>query len=205
MQSFLIEQFPEAIEVNGEILSVNSDFCVGLQIMSDFENPEFDQSEKAYLMLNRLYKDLPEDRDADFYEEALKKATKFLNAGDDSTRDVEGKPRLYSFGKDARLIYSAFSQTHGVDLQTAEIHWWRFMALFLDLGANTSFSSMVSLRKRYYENKLSDEEKTLVAEMGDDFLGGLGEQEEVLDEDEIAFVNMLPEEDKQRFLESRKR
>lgn len=205
MKNFLIEQFPDAIEIDGEVYAVNTDFRVGLQIMADFENPEFDQDEKGYLMLNRLYRDLPENKGVEFYQEALEKATKFLNAGDEAGQDVDGKPRLYSFDKDARLIYSAFSQTHGVDLQTADMHWWRFIALFMDLGADTAFNSMVNLRKRYHEGKLTDEEKKLVARLGNDFLLEQEESYEPLDPDEIAFIELLPEEDQKRFWESRKR
>lgn len=205
MNSFLIEQFPDAIEIDGEVYAVNTDFRVGLQIMADFENPDFDQDEKAYLMLNRLYIDLPDDRDESFYQKAAGKAVKFLNAGDEAERDTEGKPRLYSFIKDARLIYSAFSQTHAVDLQTADMHWWRFLALFMDLGADTAFNSMVNLRKRYHDGKLTDEEKKLVAQLGDDFLLEQQEVYEPLDPDELLFVSMLPEEDQKRFWEGRKR
>lgn len=207
MQNFLVEQFPDAIEIDGEVFAVNTDFRVGLQIMADFENPEFDQDEKAYLMLNRLYADLPDDRDILFYQKAVEKAVKFLNAGegDDAARDTEGKPRLYSFNKDARLIYSAFSQTHGVDLQAADMHWWRFMALFLDLGSDTAFCSLVSLRKRYYDGKLNDEEKRLIAQLGDDFLPDQVEGYEQIDPDELEFVSRLPVEDQARFFESRKR
>lgn len=205
MTNFLIEQFPDAIEIDGEVYAVNTDFRVGLQIMADFESPEFDQDERAYLMLNRLYVDLPEDKDLQFYQKAMEKAVKFLNAGEETTQDTEGKPRLYSFGKDARLIYSAFSQTHGVDLQTADMHWWRFLALFMDLGADTAFNSIVNLRKRYHDGKLTDEEKKLVAQLGDDFLLEQQEVYEPLDPDELLFVSMLPEEDQKRFWEGRKR
>ena len=205
MQNFLIEQFPDAIEIDGEIFAVNTDFRVGLQIMADFENPEFSEDERAYLMLNRLYEELPNDRGIEFYQEAMQKGIKFLNAGDESHRDNDGKPRLYSFSKDARLIYSAFSQTHGVDLQVDDLHWWRFMALFLDLGADTSFNSMVSLRKRYFDNQLTDDEKKLVAEMGEDFLSGLSETDAQVDPDEVEFINLLPEEDRKRFWEGKRR
>jgi hypothetical protein len=204
VNSFLIEQFPDAIEIDGEIFAVNTDFRVGLQIMADFENPEFDQDEHTYLMLNRLYVDLPADRDTSFYQKAAEKAVRFLNAGDDTEKDTEGKPRLYSFRKDARLIYSAFSQTHGVDLQTDNMHWWRFIALFMDLGADTAFNSMVGLRKRYYDGKLTDEERRLVAEMGDGFLVEQSEVYDQLDPEELRFISLLPEEDQKRFWEGRK-
>ena len=204
MNSFLIEQFPDAIEIDGEVFAVNADFRVGLQIMADFENPEFDQDERLYLMLKRIYKDLPENREQAFYQTAVQKAIKFLNAGDDAPPSTEGKPRLYSFTQDAKLIYSAFSQTHGIDLQTSEMHWWKFLALFMDLGADTAFSGLVNLRKRYHDGKLTDEERALVAELGADFHLS-SDTEQTLDADEIEFINLLPEEDRRLFWEGRKR
>ena len=47
MTDFLIEQFPEAIEINGDIYDINTDFRIGLQIMADFESSEFDKDECA--------------------------------------------------------------------------------------------------------------------------------------------------------------
>jgi len=75
----------------------------------------------------------------------------------------------------------------------------------MDLGADTAFNSMVNLRKRYHEGKLTDEEKKLVARLGNDFLLEQEESYEPLDPDEIAFIELLPEEDQKRFWESRKR
>ena len=204
MTDFLIEQFPDAIEIDGEAYDVNVDFRVGLQVMADFENPEFDQDERLYLMLKRIYKDLPESREQAFYQTAVQKAIKFLNVGDDTPPATEGKPRLYSFTQDAKLINSAFSQTHGIDLQTSEMHWWKFLALFMDLGADTAFSGLVNLRKRYHDGKLTDEERMLVAELGADFHLS-SDTEQTLDADEIEFINLLPEEDRRLFWEGRKR
>jgi len=45
----------------------------------------------------------------------------------------------------------------------------------------------------------------LVARLGNDFLLEQEESYEPLDPDEIAFIELLPEEDQKRFWESRKR
>jgi len=202
MTDFLIEQFPEAIEINGDIYDINADFRIGLQIMADFESSEFDRDECAYLMLKRLYKDLPEDREPEFYQIALQKAIKFLNVGDEAPPSTEGKPRLYSFSQDAKLIYAAFNQTHSIDLQTAQMHWWRFVSLFSDLGADTAFCNLVSLRKRYYDGKTTDYEREYIAEYGDEFFLTTHTEKE-LDESEIEFIKLLPEEDQKRFWKGR--
>ncbi|MCG8619708.1 MAG: bacteriophage Gp15 family protein, partial [Desulfobacterales bacterium] len=73
----------------------------------------------------------------------------------------------FSFSKDANLIYAAFKQTHGIDLQREKLHWWQFLALFMDLGPDTTFCSLVSLRKRRMAGKLTKAEREAVSELGD--------------------------------------
>ena len=68
---------------------------------------------------------------------------------------------MYSFVQDGPYIYSAMLQTHGIDLQTVEMHWWKFRMLFLDLHADTTFQRMVSLRNRREKGLLTKEEKRL--------------------------------------------
>jgi len=77
--------------------------------------------------------------------------------------------RLYSFNKDAPFIMAAFKQTHGIDLDTANMHWWKFMTLFMDMGSDTTFSNLVSLRKRVKTGKASKEERAMAREIADIF------------------------------------
>lgn len=195
--SFLIDEFPEAIQVGDKVLAINTDFRVGLQILLDFEDLELADWSRQYLMINRLYADLPEEKD---YEEAAMQAVKYLNGGES---DLEGesreaKPRVYSFKEDGQLIYAAFHQTHGIDLKTAQMHWWKFLALFMDLGSETHFNSLVNMRSRYYEGKATDEEKTyLLAEPGR--LLPQREDELEMSEEEMIFRSLLPNGEGFRF------
>lgn len=204
MCGFLVDLFPDAIEIDGEAFDVNTDFRVGLQIMADFEGGEFDQEECAYLMLQRLYVDLPSDRGSDFYMEAIEKATKFLNAGEDTPSDIEEKPRTFSFVKDAKYIYSAFSQAHGIDLQKEDMHWWRFVTLFNDLGECT-FNTLRYLRGKQTLGDVSEHEQKMIDNFGADFyLDSLSVEYEP-DEDELEFISLLPIEDQKIYWEGRKR
>ena len=136
--------------------------------MADFESGEFDQEECAELMLKRLYIKLPENRGPDFYLNAILQATKFLNAGEDTPHDTDSKPRVFSFVKDAKYIYSAFSQAHGIDLQKEELHWWRFVTLFNDLGECT-FNTLRYLRAKKAEGNISEHENKMIRDFGADF------------------------------------
>lgn len=102
-------------------------------------------------------------------EQALIQANLFLNGGEVAESDDEIPMRLYSFAKDASFIYAAFRATHGIDLTSADLHWWSFLALFMDLGSETTFCQLVSLRKRIKTGKATKYEREAAREMGELF------------------------------------
>lgn len=195
--NFLTDEFPEAIQVGEKVFAINTDFRVGLEILLDFEDPELDDYSRQILMIKRLYSELPEEKD---YEAAAIQAVKYLNGGnsDFEGESREAKPRVYSFKQDGQLIYAAFHQTHHIDLKTEKLHWWKFLALFMDLGADTHFNSLVNMRSRYYEGKATDDEKAyLLAEPGRLLLQREDELE--MSEEEMVFRSLLPNGEGFRF------
>ncbi len=159
--NILIEQMPTAIEIDGHDYEINSDFRTCLRIILAFEDPELAMIEKQIILLDNLYKERPEN-----IKEAFEKGIRFLNGGE-KDRETESNMRLYSFDKDANYIMAAFQQTHGIDLEKAEMHWWKFLALFMDLGSETTFSSIVGLRKRLKTGKATKEERQMAVELED--------------------------------------
>ena len=167
--NILTDRLPTAIRVNSRIYEVNSDFRDCLRIILAFEDNELTASEKSVIVLDSLYQERPADEDL---REALRQGVRFLNGGDDesSDQDISDGLRLFSFAKDARFIFAAFQQTHGIDLQNTQyLHWWQFMTLFMDLGADTLFCNLVGLRKRVKTGKASKEERKVAREMGEVF------------------------------------
>ena len=67
--------------------------------------------------------------------------------------------RLYSFTQDARYIFSGILQTHGIDITTQEMHWWKFIVLFMDLDKDCFFNQLLSIRSRLKKGKLTKEER----------------------------------------------
>lgn len=162
--NYLVDRFPDAVRVNGTIYPVNTDFRVGLRIMCAFEDKRLTDWEKQIVMCSLLYRDSqPEDFGA-----ACAAARKFLDCGEDRREDDDAPVpgRVYSFTKDARYIYSAILQTHGIDLQEARtLHWWKFCSLFADLRDDTTFQNIVSLRRRHERGQLTKEERRLWFEL----------------------------------------
>lgn len=180
--NILTSPLPESVEIDGVEYPLNTDFRSCLRIMLAFEDNELAQFEKLNIMFANLYPQIPENINA-----AAERAQWFLNGGEKEGEEDPG-PRVYSFSKDAGLIYSAFRQTHNIDLQAARLHWWEFLALFMDLGANTTFCNLVALRKRVKTGKATKEEKAAAREIGDAFeVPELGPQtlEERIDQEDF--------------------
>jgi hypothetical protein len=166
--NILTDRLPKAIRIGDKVYPVNSDFRDCLRIILAFEDNNLTGVEKQIVMLTNLYSEMP---DNDHIEEALQKGIKFLNGGEETNNEDEGSGlRLYSIDNDAKYIFAAFQQTHGIDLQNTQyLHWWHFLTLFMDLGSETVFCNLVGLRKRVKTGKASKEERKVAREMGDVF------------------------------------
>lgn len=162
--NILTDQLPEAVEIDGLEYPITTDFRAGLRVILAYEDEELTGYEKQLILLKNLYPQPPHDN-----EKALELGLRFLDGGNVPQGESQPSPRLYSFSKDAGFVFAAFRQTHGIDLETAELHWWKFLALFLDLGPDTTFCGLVGLRKRVWSGKASKEERQAAAEMGEAF------------------------------------
>jgi hypothetical protein len=161
--NILTDKLPTFLQIGDSSCAINADFRNCLKIIMAIEDPSLARVEKNLILYNNLYKDRPTD-----IQQALEMGIWFLNLGKEM--DSDGV-RVFSWQKDADLIYSAYQQTHGIDLEAIEfMHWWKFMALFMDLGSDTVFCNLVSLRKRVKTGKASKEERSAARELGDMFL-----------------------------------
>jgi len=160
--NLLVDELPSQLEVDGKSYDIRSDFRTCLRIILAFEDPELSAVEKSTVLLKNLYIEMPDNLD-----EAVNQGVIFLNGGDIFYAiDDNDSMRLYSFTKDSPLVLSAFKQTHNIDLEREDMHWWKFLALFMDLGGNTTFSNLVGLRKRVRTGKATKEEREVARELG---------------------------------------
>lgn len=164
--NILAERFPTSVEINGKEYALNTDFRVGLKTILAWEDPELTAREKTLVMLRLLYKVIPPDT-----QKACELAVYFLNCGeekDDGEAAESPVRRVYSFTKDAKYIYSAIRQTHGIDLETVKyLHWWKFCYLFLDLDPDCMFQQMLHLRQQKQRGKLTKEEQAIYYRLRD--------------------------------------
>lgn len=161
----LINKLPTALKVDGEIYKINSDYRTCLKIMLAWEDKELSPLEKQVVMLKLLYKNkIPQNT-----SEACKLAVKFLNCGEEEKEEsVTGNcGRLYSFEKDAKFILTAINQTHGINLERENPHWWIFVFMFTDLKEDCFFQRILYLRRQKQLGKLTKDERKIWNSMPD--------------------------------------
>lgn len=157
----LLNRFPTKIRVDNIDYEINTDYRNCLKIILAFEDEELTLEEQYYIMINLLYKEVPNNM-----EIAIEKAILFLNCGEKHDDISDFKKRVYSFNKDAKYIYSAVNQTHNIDLESIEyLHWWKFVFLFMDVNKDCTFSYITSLRNKKNKGKLDKYDKKVWIEM----------------------------------------
>ena len=164
MNNILVDAPPTSIYIDGQEYKIDYDFRNCLKNILAFEDPELAKVEKFSVLVELLYEDAPED-----IQEAIEKGVEFLDGGMSRDENDAGV-RVFSFQKDSNLIMAGFRQTYQIDLQKeTELHWWTFLTLFLDIGPDTTFSNMISLRHRIKTGKATREERRMALEIGDAF------------------------------------
>lgn len=190
MTNVLIDQLPTSVRIEDQEFRLDTDFRTCLRVILAFEDPDLAGVEKQLVLLENLYPEVP-----DQLEEAVELGLWFLDGGEESRNSEEQKPfddeKLYSFNKDASFIYSAFRKSHGIDLETVEyLHWWKFLYLFMDLGEETFFIRLISLRKRIADGSATKDERKAAEKM-----------EELLSVPQNRSMNLEEMESVNRFME----
>ena len=146
--SVLTDPFPKSVTVNGTECPVAFDFRTILKCYEiQSGKTELSQGEllKILLLFYRKQKI--------FSEEHVEKMFWFFSCGREKEtkrfpRKIAGvnDKQPFDFEKDAELIYAGFVQQYGIDLQTENMHWWKFMILLENLGSDTRLNRVIEYR-----------------------------------------------------------
>lgn len=164
--NILTSPLPKKIKVNGTIYDIRYDYRTVINTLLAFEDNELSHEEKLYIMVKNIYiNEIPEND----FEEACLKAIKFIDLGAKNTNTSNNQDkRIYSFTKDGNYIFSGINSTHHIDLEKEpNLHWWKFMSMFMDMGTECMFGEITYYRKRKLEGKLTKEEKKVYEKIKD--------------------------------------
>lgn len=148
-QNLLIDTLPDTVMVDGREFSIRSDFRISVMFELLIGDGELSQKQKLRNTLELYYEEIPDN-----HEEAIEQVLTFYacgkqrkNSGSSSEKSKGFKSPIYSFEYDDGLIFSAFYDQYGIDLNEIEyLHWWKFKAMFDALKSDNEIVKIMSYR-----------------------------------------------------------
>ena len=161
--SSLTEPFPVSLTISGVECPIHWDFRTVLCCQKILQDAGRELTEDEMARMLRLFY----GQYTWYTEEHFDKMLWFFSCGREPERKhfprkIAGinSKQAFDFEADADLIYAGFIQQYGIDLQTEEMHWWKFMILLENLGGDTRFQKIMEYRTLDLSAKgLSKEQK----------------------------------------------
>ena len=151
---------PTSVSFGEETHEIRTDFRVILDIITMLSDSELTNDDKAEALLEMFYVAPEEifDRRA-----AVKAAFSFM---DNSGREKQKKsPKLTDWEQDFNYIISPINRVLGYDprgvrydmeTNTGGVHWWTFLAAFMEIGPDCLYSQIVNIREKQARGKQLD-------------------------------------------------
>lgn len=150
MADLLLEPLPAVWEGR----AIDPDFrpMVWLSDQLRRHGPDRDPAALAHEALRRFYRDPVPLHDAPeafaalerFYLAGFPPVAESARKGSESGSDEV----CFDYAFDAPFIVAAFQQAYHIDLTSARLHWFRFLALFHGLPETTKFSRILEIRQK---------------------------------------------------------
>lgn len=143
----MIGYLPTSLEVDGKQYEIRSDFRTALLIFEAYNDCDLLDEEKASICIECLYEDIPENT-----EEALNKATWFLDGGD-MPKSKQQPKKIMDWEQDQSIIFPAVNKVAGYETRTADyLHWWSFLGLFNEIDEGL-YSQVINIRSKKAKGK----------------------------------------------------
>jgi hypothetical protein len=154
---------PKTVQVGDQQLRIRYDFRVILTILEALNDPDLNDVGKAQCLLELFYYDPVDMRHG---KEAVEACYRFIDLGE---KEEKKSPRVMDWQQDFKYIiapvnrvlgYEARNVDYDFDANTGGLHWWTFMAAYMEIGGECTFSQIVSIRdKQARGKKLEKHEK----------------------------------------------
>lgn len=161
--NMLTDSVPESLTIAGTEYEINTDFRVWLKfemLLSD----EVEDSKATLLDIKKLIfmSKMPPDR-AD--EETTEQILWFYRCGKPEQKGGKASKKIFDYDYDDGYICAAFMEQYHIDLNKANLHWWKFHALMLSLSENTEFVKIMGYRAIEINSKMSAAQKAFYQKM----------------------------------------
>lgn len=167
--NLLIDTLPDTVEVDGRAFHIRSDFRISIMFELMISDKELSEKQKLQQMLSLYYVDeIPKN-----VNEAIEQILNFYACGKQrKKKDSNGSKRkgitspVYSFDYDDGMIFAAFYDQYGIDLNDIEfLHWWKFKAMFDALKEDNEIVKIMSYRATDLSTIKDKHERSRIAKL----------------------------------------
>ena len=139
MYNILLDPLPT--EYKGWL--IRTDFRIGVQISLAMIDRDLSDADKAAVAFHLLYGNGIPD-----IETAAEGLRWFLRCGTDERTDLppDNSPPSFFWDFDAGRIWASIKASFGIDLHTANLHWFEFCNLVASVGKDTSLGNAMEIR-----------------------------------------------------------
>ena len=145
-----------------EVYPIETDFRIGIQIHQILEDKDLTDYEKYISAADLLFKGVHPD--PEYYSEAVMWFMSGWNH--DNSKKSKDRTRVLDYDIDQWRLYSAFRSQYGINLNTANMHYWEFMGLLTTLD-KCAFTRVVDIRLQKEMPKMGKEAKAALKKAKD--------------------------------------
>lgn len=155
--NLLVDKLPTEYEG----LKIDTNFRSFILFELLMQDKEIEKEDKIFLALNLFFEELPKDIKKGinailwFYT----RGKKIKEEKNTENKQKNNKKKIYSYEHDSDLIYTAFLDQYGLDLNEINyLHWFKFKAMFEGLKSDNKLCEIMGYRA-IDVSKIKDKEK----------------------------------------------
>lgn len=133
-------RYPSKVEVDGIVISIDTSFKTALRCLELADDTSISDEERALGLIYLLCDDIPKVN----LNKLIKVLQKYLQCGDDTRKPPQKKDM--DFKQDEKYILSSFIYDYGIDLESTDMHWWKFIDLLNGLSSECILSRIRDIR-----------------------------------------------------------
>lgn len=187
MNNVLYESLPT--EWNG--YHINTGFHIGVQIALLMEDESVNERVRMQILLQLLFGDENgEIEKCPTSIDEVQECLDFFMSGwnHDKSSKQENQERIMDYNIDQGRIYADFMQIYGIDLQTTEMHWWKFNWLLWNMPRErSSFMQVIEIRTKKPRKGASIDERKAITKGKEVY--GLKQKGKKYSEEEINAID----------------
>ena len=160
----LTDNLPDSIKVGEESYKIDYRATVAIDCLIKMQDGEIPVELKQAYICKRMIYGKAHGFPSEHIAEGFAACIDFINGPEKLKNGAQTSPQavrpVFDYLQDSDAIVAAFWQAYGLNLHdTANLHWWTFLALLGNLPAETSLSKIISIRSRTISPKASQEAK----------------------------------------------